>query len=538
MKIEKGVIKITNPYVIEFLTRHAENENLLKSCDNLLENYCKSANEFMEIHDKEERNKREVSSFITFLEEFERRNGERNSLLEKQFTDLSGTIIEKVSSQLLNILVSIDKTVTNNINETLKKGLKENDEEMKVNIERILTSNVKEPLQEITKQINDKTSIGSIIESVEKLEDKINDMLTQTLDKLQDTKEVNKEQINTIPLHIKGIFSDIVKELNDKQNNISTSVSNANIQLTSLQMQLKDNLENTTIIKSMTSDVKGKIEQNQMKEIKDKSNSKIKGTNAERILYELLCQTFYMKDGYDVEHVGSEDHSTDIVLRRNHYPTIRIESKTFEKLVPTRDVVKFQRDLKEQNNHGIFISLTSSIACMSNIEIQQVEKTGKFAIYLANNNYDVEIIKEMIELIYKLDIITKVDEDVVSDGSITLNKETIENISNYIRTYTTHINTIKLNLENSLKTLNEITFSQLEKLIGNEKVEMNSCEVCKEVFRRKSDLKEHQRICKSKEQNICPKCNKGFAKKNALSSHLKVCKIEPLPDIDDLLSEK
>jgi hypothetical protein len=131
-----------------------------------------------------------------------------------------------------------------------------------------------------------------------------------------------------------------------------------------------------------------------------------KGRAGEFILFDLLSRHLRARDGFAVEHTAGQACSCDILVKRSGFPDIRIESKAHgqgsgEK-VRSCNVVKFQRDLEHNRNHGIFVSLYTEIVNIGNFEIQQMP-TGKFAIYLCKIGENVEPVVEMIQLLYILD---------------------------------------------------------------------------------------------------------------------------------------
>jgi hypothetical protein len=96
-----------------------------------------------------------------------------------------------------------------------------------------------------------------------------------------------------------------------------------------------------------------------------------------------------------VSKVNGKSHSCDILVQRDDFPDISIESKahgqnTGEK-VRTREIEKFERDLLELDNHGIFVSIYSEIVGKGSLEIKQLPN-AKFAIYLSKNMFDVDTI--------------------------------------------------------------------------------------------------------------------------------------------------
>ena len=198
------------------------------------------------------------------------------------------------------------------------------------------------------------------------------------------------------------------------------------------------------------------------------------------------------------------------------FPCIRIESKAYGKengeKVRNGEVKKFERDLTQMNDHGIFVSLYSGIAGVGNIEIKQLP-TGKFAVYLGNNNFDVDMIVDMIQLLYILDNACCKDN---TDNEIRLSPEAVSRIQGYLTDYNNKMQKIKVHLKESMGLISEIQFDLIETvLLGQKEVtkelrvnakeekKMIHCDQCGIYFQTIQGLSSHKRRCKSSETKMC-----------------------------------
>jgi hypothetical protein len=208
------------------------------------------------------------------------------------------------------------------------------------------------------------------------------------------------------------------------------------------------------------------------------------------------------RDGFCVTKVNGLAHSCDILVQREDFADIRVECKahgqTTGEKVRTKETEKFERDLLELNNHGIFVSIYTDIVSKGSIEIVQLPN-AKFAIYLAKNMYDCDTIKDMIHLLYKLDDIITTSN---TNSNITLSPETILKIQNIIKTTAAKLNTVKNSLKESISVLSSIGLEQIEMALSNFQQDSAStppiypsCEICGFIPKNLKGLASHQRKC-------------------------------------------
>lgn len=86
--------------------------------------------------------------------------------------------------------------------------------------------------------------------------------------------------------------------------------------------------------------------------------SKVKGNMGEVVYADLLQRTFAAA----VTCVGKTKESTDLMFALPGRPPLRIEIKHFAGTVPSKEVDKFHRDLRACKQHGVLVSLSTTIA--------------------------------------------------------------------------------------------------------------------------------------------------------------------------------
>lgn len=238
-----------------------------------------------------------------------------------------------------------------------------------------------------------------------------------------------------------------------------------------------------------------------------RNTTRFKGEEGEKGLINILESKLHMRDGYTIEDVKSIPHSCDIVIKRNGYPDIRIESKAHGRdsgeNVRWSQVKKFESDLLTLNNHGIFVSLYSGICGKGSFEIDLLPN-NKFAVYLSNNNYDGDIITEVIRLIYRLDKFVSSENE--TEDEFKISTDSMMRIRAYLTDFNRKIEDLKTTLKHSIRILNEITLDLIEKtLTGHDESNVKT-----------QNVQEYK----------CEKCNQKCTSKAGLTLHKKKCEVE------------
>jgi hypothetical protein len=237
-----------------------------------------------------------------------------------------------------------------------------------------------------------------------------------------------------------------------------------------------------------------------------RSTNRYKGEEGETGLLSVLEHKLPLRDGYTVQEVKSTPHNCDLVVKRTGFPDVRIESKAHGRdtgeCVRTAEVKRFETDLMALNNHGIFVSLYSGICGKGPLEIELLP-TNKFAVYVSENNYDGDMLKELVNLVYKLDrFVTGPDVD-----GVTISTEAMMRVKSHFSDFGVKIGTLKANMKSSLAILNDMSFDMVEKILGgvivappppSQSQELHPCEWCKKECSKASALASHKKTCKSR----------------------------------------
>jgi hypothetical protein len=231
-----------------------------------------------------------------------------------------------------------------------------------------------------------------------------------------------------------------------------------------------------------------------------RSTTRYKGEEGESGIIQILECKLPLREGYEILETKSKPHNCDVLVKRVGFPDVRIEVKAHGRdtgeCVRSEQVKRFESDLIGLNNHGIFVSLYSGIVGKSPFELDLLP-TNKFAVYISNNNYDGDAIKEFINLIYKL------DGFVSGEEGVKISTEAMTRIKAHLNDFNTKITALKTNMKASLEILNGFTFDIIEKLLSSG-LDMKPAPVSEPKF-------------------TCTKCRRDFSRASGLANHAKTC---------------
>jgi len=337
----------------------------------------------------------------------------------------------------------------------------------------------------------------------------VNDIIPKTHDKnYQSIENCIKQFFSTIVDDTKQILKmngsekslQIEDNINKMFSNIQQSLFNA---IQSSETRTFSNIQqmNENII------LQKQIQENLSSELnvflnKYKSNSSVKGNVSECELYSLL-QKIVPNDF--IVSCASEASSCDIRLTRKdkRLPTILFENKDYSTTVNSEEVDKFERDLKLQRCHGIFISQNSPIAYKNNYQIDIIGNI--IHLYIPNAGYDIEKIKLGINII---DSLSEKLNTVVIDPNEEIYEISIDDFENLKKEYCDFANR-KVELLDLIK----IVTKQL-----TDKLDAIALPVLKKLTVGNTETKQLGIVCSL--------CNKFNAKNKAsLGAHMKYCRL-------------
>lgn len=162
------------------------------------------------------------------------------------------------------------------------------------------------------------------------------------------------------------------------------------------------------------------------------------------------------------------------------------------------------------NNTRNYLKKAKALHCdivgIQNLEFIQLAN-GKFAIYLAKNNYDIEAIVSIIQLLQKLDTIVSKKEN--GSDCIMISTNAMTQIQSLLKDYNTKLNNVKAHLRDSLNIINDLHFDMIEKLLLNESLN-------KETEIKNQNVASPQKVS-------CQFCTRQFATEKEKNNHLRTC---------------
>jgi hypothetical protein len=238
---------------------------------------------------------------------------------------------------------------------------------------------------------------------------------------------------------------------------------------------------------------------------KYKHNSSSKGNVSEQELYSILQIIFPCDEIIDC---SSETATCDYRVNRLNKtrPTILFENKDYSRSVTTEEIKKFERDLYQQKQHGIFISHKSNITFKEPFQIDIIHNL--IHIYIPNAEYNIDKIKIAVEII-----------DSLSSKIIHINQSQTETI---------HIN--KDDLDELIETFNDFTSQKnniMETIRANnkqllDKIESMQINSVKKILNKNG-------FFHSDDDFRCKHCTTFIGKNKAsLGAHIRNCKSNPI----------
>jgi hypothetical protein len=442
-------------------------------------------------------------------------------ILKNLSTNLSATINSTINSKILSIVSDIDKNVSSfrtdiitNFNEKLNQTKKDYVEDLKTQLTNNILSN-NEKLSSLIDRNADNilAKTTSIInEIIPKSQDKNYAQIENCIKTFcssieQDTKkllETKHRDENSAKFIIDNIESNFSKMVSSIQTPIFQLVQSSEERTVGGIQKVKDEMSQQNLIQEkLTAELNDFLN-------KYKHNSSLKGGVSESELYFML-QSIMPSD--EIIRVSSETASCDFKVNRKNKdkPTILFENKDYSRSVSTDEVTKFERDIKLQKAHGIFISQKTPITFKDSFQIDIINNL--IHVYIPNCQYDAEKIKTAIDIVdnlsSKLNIINSANE-LSDDHMYPTTKTDIEDLANEYRNFALQklsiIEMVKASSKLLLDKLEEIQLPKIKNIltkfgmIDNENLKCHHCNVYE--GKNKASLSAHLRNCKA---NSCKK---------------------------------
>jgi len=403
-----------------------------------------------------------------------------------------------ITSQILNGLANIQSQLTSQQMEYSKLlflKLTEFKKEYIDDLKMILSSNIADKIAPLIKESNgsilDKTHLllsDLVPKNNENLSKQINEnirsfcsFITEEIGKTSKTdgEPLSQQSLDTFIKTIDSKFADVIdstKKMVDSSKDATLShLSSLTSSLTSSQNALQSEVK----------DVLKKME-----------NCSSKGKISENIVLNILRGLF---PSGEIEYVGSQKESGDIMIHRKDKQKILVENKCYEsKTVGSDQVKKFIHDVDTQNCSGLFLSQEGGIVNKHNFEINIHNRN--VLLYVHNVNYDPEIIKIAIDIIdsfkSKLDEITLTEDYSISNDTLEeINKE----YQLFVEQKLAQLKMVKDFSQKMIKSIEDVQLPSLEKMLSSRFGYTTSgkfiCDKCHFVGKNRLALSVHKRTC-------------------------------------------
>jgi len=437
--------------------------------------------------------------------------------------DMNSSLSNNIAAQLLNNVKSLQSQV-NSVSDSLNKlqaetintfGNKFNEfkKEYFEDVKMILSTNTSDKIAPLVKEYNsillDKIFI-MVNDVIPKNNENLNKQIQENIKVLhnsmnEDTNKLVNSTINKKSLDefINILDNKISNTISNSQQMINTIVSSSEKRLDTTINQMKTSTEKHILdikdISSSNQTTQVMLQNNVGELLKKMEVSSCKGKMSENVLFNIL-QSLYSTAQIDI--VGDQKETGDIMLTRKNKPTILIENKNWSRNVIQDEVKKFIRDVEIQGCCGLFLSQNYGIANKENFEININD--GNVLLYVHEVRNDAEKIRIAIDMIDNFKY--KLDEIIINNGnSYTIDKEVLDEINKEYQYFVSQkllqIKTVKDFGQKMIKQIEENDFPSLEKFLSTRYAFSSSkyvCEFCDFVGKNQSAMSAHKRGCKSK----------------------------------------
>lgn len=438
------------------------------------------------------------------------------NILENLSTNLNETLSNNINNQILTTLQDISKDI-NGLKSNIVSQLQETKKEYIENVKLILDNNSftsSEKIQHILEKNSDtiivktnsminevipkhNTQLSSFIEtSIKGICDSVNQDTSKLIDNMNKDENHIHEFISTIDdkfnKMILGLQQPIFSYIQSSEERTSNNVQ-----------QIRDKIINQQTSQENLNGVLHEFLN------KYKHNSSSKGNVSEIQLYSILQQIFPSDEIIDC---SGETATCDYKVNRLYpdKPSILFENKDYSRSVTTDEIKKFERDLKQQKLHGIFISQTSNITYKEPFQIDIID--GLIHIYIPNTQYNMEKIKIAVEIIDTLSKKLKYMNTAKNEiTTINITKEDLTDLVEMFNEFTEQkqsiIETAKSSHKILLDKIDNMQMNSVKKLLFKNGILQNDddfkCKNCNSFTgKNKASLGAHIRNCKANPNNV------------------------------------
>lgn len=242
---------------------------------------------------------------------------------------------------------------------------------------------------------------------------------------------------------------------------------------------------------------------------KYKNNSSWKGKFSENLLQKTIVSMFPTAE---IADTSKQNHTGDIIVRREGKNDILFENKDYADNVSTDEVNKFIGDCERQNMHGIILSQNTGITSKKNYHIDI--KKGKVLVYVHNVDYSpykiqiaVDIIDTLSDKLQDVDNISDEDNEGIPISKFVLDEINAE-YNKFITQKETIINVVKDCQKKIIDEIKNISIPALDKYLackfGSTDKITYTCDACNAfVASSKKALSSHKRSKECKNKTAC-----------------------------------
>jgi hypothetical protein len=321
--------------------------------------------------------------------------------------------------------------------------------------------------------------------------------IAQDTTKLLELSNKDDSHIDAVVKDIESRFSSMISTI---QQPIFSFIQSSEDRTSAGIQRIKDGLlEHQTVNQKLNTEMGDFLN-------KYNNNSSSKGNVSEAELYYML-QSLLPSD--EIVKVNTDTASCDLKVNRmdKTKPSILFENKDYTRSVPTDEVKKFERDIRLQKAHGVFVSQKSPITFKGNFQIDIIG--GLIHIYVPNAGHDANKIKIAIDIIDNLS--SKLETIEITKGEVfSLSKEEIDDITEEYRFFVVQkmqmIDTIKAVTKQLVDKMEDFQLPAVKKMITKLGVVENDndfkCNFCSNwAGKNKASLGAHIRNCKMNPKN-------------------------------------
>ena len=276
-----------------------------------------------------------------------------------------------------------------------------------------------------------------------------------------------------LPEMMRGVMGEMLGDVESRVQQMRDQASSVRAQVTKMEEGVAAMSEVRQEVSGAATRLEKVVGDVMSTRVKQTSSSQTKGVVGEQRLYKMLVETLPMREGYEVEMSAGQAYSCDMVIRKAGFPDVRVECKAYGEQTGTNvgkgEVSKFRRDLELMGTHGIFVSLHSGIVGIGKkFHIEQMPN-GKFAVYLGENEYDMETIHSMLMILYKLDKVTREGDEGYEGVTVRVSSETMMRVQVYLGEVASKMKMVVASLRSNITMLNELSVDTVVQMLMGER---------------------------------------------------------------------